>query len=70
MVPKPIRERLRLRGGETLDIEERDGLIEIRPATTDVEIVTTDEGLVALPLTDLPPMTDDLVREVLEQVRR
>lgn len=70
VVPKPIRDALRLRGGEPLEIEERDGVIEIRPAAAEVEIVETPEGPVARPVGDLPPLTDELVRDVLEQVRR
>jgi AbrB family looped-hinge helix DNA binding protein len=70
VVPKPIRDRLQLRGGEQLEVEERDGVIEIRPATTDAEIVETPEGPVAAPVHDVPPLSDDVVRDVLEQVRR
>jgi AbrB family looped-hinge helix DNA binding protein len=70
VVPKSIRQKLRLQGGEVLEVEERDGLIELRPATTAVTIVETPEGPVAQPVGDVPAMTDELVREVLEQVRR
>ena len=70
VVPKAIRERLQLRGGEVLDVEERDGVIELRPAVTEVTVVETPEGPVASPHHDLPPLTDELVRDVLEQVRR
>jgi AbrB family looped-hinge helix DNA binding protein len=70
VVPKPIRDKLRLRGGETLDVEERDGVIELRPAPTEVRLVETSEGLGAVPLDELPPLTDEQVRDVLEQVRR
>lgn len=70
VVPKAIRDRLRLRGGETLEVEERDGVIELRPAPTDVRLVATPQGPVAEPVADVPPLTDELVRDVLEQVRR
>ena len=70
VVPKPIRDRLRLQGGEPLEIDERDGVIEIRPVATDVAIVDTPEGPVAAPREPLPPLTDALVRDTLEQVRR
>jgi AbrB family looped-hinge helix DNA binding protein len=70
VVPKSIRQKLRLQGGEVLEVEERDGLIELRPAATTVTIVETEEGPVAQQVDDLPAMTDGLVREVLEQVRR
>jgi AbrB family looped-hinge helix DNA binding protein len=70
VVPKSIRQKLRLQGGEVLEVEERDGLIELRPAATTVTIVETEEGPVAQQVDDLPAMTAGLVREVLEQVRR
>jgi AbrB family looped-hinge helix DNA binding protein len=70
VVPKAIRDKLQLRGGQALDIEERDGVIEIRPAVAEVELVETAEGPVARPREKLPPLTDALVRDTLEQVRR
>jgi AbrB family looped-hinge helix DNA binding protein len=70
VVPKPIRDKLHLRGGEILEIEERDGVIELRPAATEVELVETPEGPVAAPFEGVEPMTVELVRDVLEQVRR
>jgi AbrB family looped-hinge helix DNA binding protein len=70
VVPKPIRDKLRLAGGETLEVEERDGVIELRPAVAEVAVVETPQGPVAEPLGELPPLTDELVRDVLEQARR
>lgn len=70
VVPKPIRERLQLRGGETLDVEERDGVVELRPAPAEVTIVETHEGPVVLPRDELPPLADELVRETIDRVRR
>lgn len=70
VVPKAIRAKLQLRGGEMLEIEERDGIIELRPAATEVKVVETPQGPVAEPLDDVAPLTDELVRDVLEQVRR
>lgn len=70
VVPKPIRDKLRLSGGEALEVEARDGVIELRPAATDVRLVETAGGPVAEPLDKVTPLTDDVVRDVLEQVRR
>jgi AbrB family looped-hinge helix DNA binding protein len=70
VVPKAIRDRLRLVGGETLDVEERDGVVTLRPAPTPFRIVETDEGVVAQPFEELPPLTDEIVRETLERTRR
>ena len=70
VVPKAIRDRLQLSGGERLEIEERGGVIEMRPSPANVEIVETPEGPVAAPVDDLPPLTDEAVRETLERIRR
>ncbi|MGH8925872.1 MAG: AbrB/MazE/SpoVT family DNA-binding domain-containing protein [Acidimicrobiia bacterium] len=70
VVPKPIRDRLSLRGGEELEIIERDGVIEVWPAPLEIEIMETPEGPVAVPKTHVPPLTTDLVRETLEKIRR
>ena len=69
VVPKAIRDRLQLAGGSELDIEERDGLIEIRPVTDQITVVQTREGPVALAPGAGPPLTDDVVRRTLERVR-
>lgn len=70
VVPKPIRDRMGLRGGEALDVEERDGVIELRPAPAEVRIVEMPEGPVAQHVEPVPPLTDERVRDVLERVRR
>lgn len=70
VVPKAIRDRLQLRGGEVLEVEERDGIVELRPARTEMRVVETPRGPVAQPVTDVPPLTDELVRDTLERVRR
>lgn len=41
---KAIRERLRLHGGETIDIDERGGMVEIQAAPTDVHVKDAAEG--------------------------
>ena len=70
VIPKRIRDRLGLRGNEQVEITERDGRIEIEPAPTDVELVRDGSVLVARPERPLPPLTDDMVREALDRVRR
>ena len=44
VVPKPIRERLKIGGGSALDIVEQDGVIEIRPARLSSEWWTPRKG--------------------------
>jgi AbrB family looped-hinge helix DNA binding protein len=70
VIPKRIRDRLGLRGNEQVEITERDGRIEIEPAPTDVELVREGSILVARPDRSLPPLTDEIVRETLDRVRR
>lgn len=70
VVPKPIRDRLQLKGGEILDVEERDGVIELRPVAAELTIVETPEGPVLHAPEGTPPLTDEMVRDVVEQIRR
>jgi AbrB family looped-hinge helix DNA binding protein len=70
VIPKSLRQRLGLKGGETLDIRERDGRIEIEPAATPMRLVEREGTSVAVPDDDLPPLTDELVRATLERTRR
>jgi AbrB family looped-hinge helix DNA binding protein len=71
VIPKALRTRLGLRGGEAIEIQERDGTIVIEPAPTPMSLVDEgDRGLAAVPNQELPPLTDDLVRATLEGTRR
>ena len=70
VIPKEFRDRLRLTRGRALEIRERDGRIEIEPASTRMSLVRRSRGVVAVPEEKLPPLTDELVRETLERTRR
>lgn len=70
VIPKALRQRLGLEGGEELEVRERDGRIEIEPAATAMRLVDRDGASVAVPDEDLPPLTDELVRATLERTRR
>lgn len=70
VVPKPIRDRLSLRGGEEFDVIERDGVIEMWPTPLEADAVVIRDGPVAVPRTSLPTLTAEMVRETLERVRR
>lgn len=70
VIPKRIRDRLGLHGAEQVEITERDGRIEIEPAPTDVELVREGSILVARPERPMPVLTDEMVRETVERVRR
>lgn len=70
VIPKEMRERLGLAQGRAIEIRERDGHVEIEAAATAMSLVRRAGGLVALPDQELPALTDDVVRETLENVRR
>ena len=71
VIPKSLRSRLGLRGGEVIEIRERDGTIEIEPAPTPMTLVDEGDGaLAAVPDHELPPLTDELVRATVEGTRR
>ena len=70
VVPKVLRERLGLAGGRALEIREREGHLEIEPVATPMSLVKRRGGRVAVPARKLPPLTDEIVRETLEHIRR
>lgn len=70
VVPKPLRAELRIHGPTEVELVAHDGVLEIRPVTADAGIVPTPEGPVAEAVGDLPPLTDDDVRGVVESTRR
>jgi AbrB family looped-hinge helix DNA binding protein len=70
VIPRSIRERLHLRGGETLEVEEEHGTIRIARAQRAVTLVE-DHGILTAELD--PPLaatTAEEVRDVLERTRR
>ncbi|MEW6689341.1 MAG: AbrB/MazE/SpoVT family DNA-binding domain-containing protein [Pseudomonadota bacterium] len=70
VIPKALRERLGLLGGRAVDVREREGRLEIEPAPTPMELVRRGRHRVAVPTRKLPPLTDEIVRDTIEQLRR
>ncbi len=70
VVPAELRRRLGLRGGEVLDLEVRDGRLEVTVAPTTARLVAVEDGWVAEPDRVLPPLTAAQVRSTLEANRR
>lgn len=69
LVPKELRDRAGLVGGQEVEVTERDGVIEVEPAATPMRIVR-HHGVAAAPRGKLPPLTDDIVRDTIERTRR
>jgi AbrB family looped-hinge helix DNA binding protein len=71
VVPKALRDELGLLAGQELEISAVDGRIEIETPATPMRLVKDELGYwVAEADRPMPPLTQDLVREVLEQIRR
>ncbi len=70
VIPKELRVRLGLSGGQEVDVHEREGRIEIEPAMVPMSLRDDGEGVVAVPSEELPPLTDEIVRSTLERTRR
>lgn len=70
VIPKAVRESLDLRPGTEVDVVERDGRVEIEPATTSKRLVETDSGPVAVSDESLPMLSDEVVRATIERARR
>jgi AbrB family looped-hinge helix DNA binding protein len=70
VVPKALRDQLGLTGGQEIEITAREGRIEIEVPTTAMRLEKRGKGLVAVPETELPPLTVETVRETLERIRR
>ncbi|WP_239310021.1 MULTISPECIES: AbrB/MazE/SpoVT family DNA-binding domain-containing protein [unclassified Frankia] len=70
VIPKALRDALGLTAGQTLEIAERDGRLEIAPTPTSMTLVDESDGVIAVTDTDMPMLTADLVRATLERTRR
>jgi len=70
VIPKTLRDALGLTAGQSLEIAERDGRLEIVPAPTPMKLVDEGHGVVAVADVDMPVLTTDMVRDTLEHTRR
>lgn len=70
VVPKAIREELALYGGLEVEVTAVDGRIEIEVPLTPMHFEKRGRVLVAIPDVPVPPLTDEIVRETLEKIRR
>ena len=70
VIPKALRERAGLAGPKAVEIVERDGRIEIEALPTRMSLRKRRGAVVAVPDRELPPLTDDVVREAIERSRR
>jgi AbrB family looped-hinge helix DNA binding protein len=70
VVPKALRDALGVRPGQELDVQVKDGRLEIEVPATPMRLKGKGKTLAAVPDTKLPPLTSHQVRDTLEQIRR
>lgn len=70
VVPKPMRDRLGVRGPSELEVLEEDGRIVICPVAGTVDLVDRDGLLVAERSGDVAPLDAEAVRDLVERLRR
>jgi AbrB family looped-hinge helix DNA binding protein len=69
VIPKEIRRQAGLGPGMQVEIRFDRGHIEIEPVPRPVKLVQQGHLLVAVPETDVPPLTVDLVQATLDRLR-
>lgn len=70
VIPKKIRQEANLRAGAPLEIEWRDGRIEIEPAPLPVRLVRKGPLLVAVPVKPVGRLTSEVVEATREALQR
>lgn len=70
VIPKAVRDEAGLQAGAEVDVHFRDGRIEIEPATVSRRLVKRAGRVVIEAEGDVPPLTVEDVRDLLERTRR
>jgi AbrB family looped-hinge helix DNA binding protein len=70
VVPKPLRDELGVKPGQVLELEVRDGRLEVEVAPVEMALERRAHGPVAVPKKRMPALTSATVRETLERTRR
>lgn len=69
MIPKSIRDELNLQAGSPLEVGVRDGMVVLERANVRKRLVRERGFLVVEPEEPIPPLTDEMVRQTLEDIR-
>lgn len=70
VIPKALRRALGLGDGGEIEVSERDGVIEVRPAPVRVALEDGPSGPTLVPEQPVPALTVEQVRAILERTRR
>lgn len=68
-IPRALLQALGLEPGQALEIQARNGRLEIEIAPTPVRLKKRGKGVVAMPHAALPALTAEQVRDTLERLR-
>lgn len=70
VIPKPMREELGIDGPTELELTASDGALELTVPYMKAHLEDRDGHTVIVPDEPVPPLTTEMVREVLERVRK
>ena len=70
VIPKTLREAIGLGDGGEIEIRLVDGALLVAPPTVRKRIEQRDGRATIVPEEHLPPLPDDVVRDVLDGIRR
>lgn len=70
VIPKDVRARFGWGPGQEFEISVLDGQIVLEPPTVPMRAELRGKTLVAVADEPMPDLTSDMVRDVLEQIRR
>jgi AbrB family looped-hinge helix DNA binding protein len=70
VIPKQMREELGINGPTELELTAADGTLELTVPYIKAHLEDRDGHTVIVPDQPVPPLTTELVREVLERVRK
>lgn len=70
VIPKAVRDQAGLEAGAEVEVEFRDGRIELEPATVPMRLVKRARRATIEAAAEMPTLTSADVRTVLEHVRR
>jgi len=70
VVPKDFRDAVGITGPAEVEVALVDGHIEIEVPSTPVRLEQRGRGLIAVTDADMPLLTTEMVRDVLERTRR
>jgi AbrB family looped-hinge helix DNA binding protein len=70
VVPKRLRDEMGVQPGQVLELELRDGHLEVEIAPVDIRLERRRHGPVAVTDEKVPTLTAEMVRQTLERTRR